>query len=52
MNITVDVTRTAIGASRARHTLAPTPARLRGGAVFVDGFTLARDPARTWYPMI
>ena len=36
---------------RARRTLAPTPFGVRGGAVSVDGFTLARDSARTWNPM-
>lgn len=46
MNTYVDATRMATEARRVRHTLAPTPAGLRGGAVSIDGFTPARDPAR------
>ena len=45
MKTYVDAIRMAAEASRPRHTLAPTPAGLRGGAVSIDGFTLARDPA-------
>jgi hypothetical protein len=52
MNTYVDVTRPATEARRPRYLLAPTHARLWGGAVSIDGFTLARDPARTWIPMI
>jgi hypothetical protein len=52
MNTTYDVTRVAVAASRVRHTLAPTPARVRGGAVSIDGFTFARDPASPGSPMI
>jgi hypothetical protein len=52
MKLYVDVTGVEAMASRARHTIAPTPAGLRGGAVSIDGFTLARDPARPGSPMI
>ena len=38
-------------ARRARRTLAPTPFGVRGGAVSIDGFTLARDSARPWILM-
>jgi hypothetical protein len=49
VNTYTDVTRVAVMASRVRHTLAPTPTTFRGGAVSIDGFTLARDPASwTW----
>ena len=51
MNTYTDVTCVAVMASRVRHTLAPTPMTVRGGAVSIDGFTLARDPA-VWTRMI
>jgi hypothetical protein len=50
-NSYTDVTRVAVMASRVRHTVAPTPVTFRGGAVSIDGFTLARDPA-SWIRMI
>jgi hypothetical protein len=52
MNSYVDVTRPATEARRDRYTLAPTPAGGWGGAVSIDGFTLARDPASLEPPMI
>jgi hypothetical protein len=52
MNTYVDVTRPATEARRGWLMLAPTPFGARGGAVSIDGFTLARDPARPRDPMI
>ncbi|GAA2719375.1 hypothetical protein [Cellulomonas aerilata] len=51
MNTHVDVTRPATQ-SRRRYTIAPTPDGLRGGAVSIDGFPFARDPACPWNTMI
>ena len=36
----------------ARRALAPTSVRVRGGAVSIDGFTYARDSARTGILMV
>ncbi len=36
----------------ARRALAPTPVRVRGGAVSIDGFTSARDSAHTGILMV
>ena len=36
----------------ARRALAPTPVRVRGGAVSIDGFTYARDSALTGILMV
>ena len=51
MKFYVDVTRPATEARRARLMLAPTAFGAWGGAVSIDGFTLARDPA-SWTLMI
>jgi hypothetical protein len=37
---------------RARHTIAPTGAPVRGGAVSIDGFTRAGDSALTEILMV
>ena len=37
---------------RAQRALAPTPVRVRGGAVSIDGFTHARDSALTGILMV
>ena len=34
-----------LAGAHGRRTLAPTPVRVRGGAVSIDGFTFARDSA-------
>jgi hypothetical protein len=50
-HVYVHVASTATDARRARRMLAPTPFGVRGGAVSIDGFSLARDSARTWILM-
>ena len=50
----MEKTQMSIGyaAGRARRLVAPTFARFRGGAVSIDGSTLAGDSARTGILMV
>jgi hypothetical protein len=48
--ITSTVALLAVGG--VRRALAPTPVRVRGGAVSIDGFTYARDSALTGILMV
>ena len=43
---------TVLVVGSARRATAPTPVRVRGGAVSIDGFTHARDSALTGILMV